>query len=33
MRRERILDIFYNEIVMEASRGRVDCYFFYIIGI
>lgn len=29
MDRERILDIFYNEIVNEASKGRIDCYFYY----
>ena len=24
-----ILDIFYNEIVSEASRGNIECYFRY----
>lgn len=24
-----ILDIFYNEIINEASRGRVECFFYY----
>jgi len=29
MKKEEILNLFYNEIVMEASKGRIDCYFFY----
>lgn len=29
MNKEKILDIFYNHIVPEASNGRVDCYFMY----
>lgn len=29
MNRDKILDIFYNHIIPEASRGRVDCYFMY----
>jgi len=29
MGRDGILDIFYNEIVKEASKGRIDCYFYY----
>lgn len=24
-----VLDVFYNEIVPEAQRGRINCYFFY----
>lgn len=26
---DRILDIFYNNIIKEASSGRVNCYFYY----
>lgn len=24
-----ILDVFYNKIMLEAQKGRINCYFFY----
>lgn len=29
MQKDKILDIFYNHIIPEASKGCVDCYFLY----
>lgn len=29
MERKEILDIFYNHIIPEAGKGKVDCYFMY----
>lgn len=29
MSKEEILNLFYEEIIPSASRGRIDCYFFY----
>ncbi len=28
---KQVLDIFYNEIIPEAAKGRVECYFTYVI--